>query len=134
MWQTIGKYVGGKVLTAILIVGSAGALIWFWRHPEHLATIWQIIKYALAWIGFVLVLPWALFFVTVWVVRKDSNLASGLLLAGLLAMDVAVALWLAGVSDHYALTWVVLLIGFLFAGVYNFLVCEYQANRIEDAS
>ena len=64
MLTTIGQYIGGKVITAVLVVSGAGAVIWFWKHPEHLETIWQTIKYVLTWMGIVLVLPWATFFVT----------------------------------------------------------------------
>jgi len=133
MWEAIGKYVGGKVLTAILVVGVAGAGIWFWRHPDDLALIWRVVKYALAWIGFVLVLPWALFFVPPWVLSKESNAAGAIMLVGYLAMDVTVAVLLAGGAGHSFLTWVVLLLGFLAAGVYNYLVCDYLATRAEDS-
>ncbi len=133
MWATVGQYIGGKVVTAVLVVAVAGAGIWFWKHPEHLESIWQIIKFALAWIGFVLVLPWATFFVTKWVVSKDSNAAAALMLAGYTLLDVVVAFWLIGsVSGHNTLTWVVLLLGFLSAGIYNFKVCEYQAETALD--
>ncbi len=132
MLTAIGQYVGGRVVTAILVVASAGAVIWFWRHPEQLEQIWKILKYVVAWMGFVLILPWATFFVTSWVISKDSNAAAALMLVGYLIADIVVAWWLMGtVSGHYALTWVVLLLGFLSAGVYNFKVCEYQANRME---
>ena len=134
MWQAIGQYVGGKVLTAVLVVASAAGIIWFWKHPEQLQALWKVIKYVLAWMGFVIVLPWASWFVTAWVVRNDSNVAATLLLAGLLLLDVVVALFLAGVVGHNTLTWIVLLLGFLSAGVYNFLVCNYQAERIEESS
>ena len=130
----LGKYVGGKVLTAVLVVSSAAGIIWFWRHPEQLATIWQVIKLVLVWLGFVIVLPWALFLVTPWVLKKESNLVAGLMLAAYLALDVLVALLLAGgVRGHGTLTWTVLVLGFLSAGVYNFLVCEYQADRIDES-
>ena len=132
MLTAIGQYVGGKVVTAILVVASAGAVIWFWKHPEQLEQIWKILKYAVAWMGFVLVLPWATFFVTPWVVSKDSNAAAALMLVGYLLADILVAWWLMGTfSGHNALTWVVVLLGFLSAGVYNFKVCEYQASRLE---
>ncbi len=134
MWTSIGQYVGGKVLTAILIVAAAGGIIWFWRHPEQLATIWKTIKYVLAWTGFVIVLPWALFFVSPWVMKKDSNLAAGLMLGAYLALDILVALLLAGgVRGHGTLAWTVLVLGFLSAGVYNFLVCDFQADRIDES-
>ncbi|MFQ5490704.1 MAG: hypothetical protein ACE5GE_08290 [Phycisphaerae bacterium] len=134
MWESLGKYVGGKVLTALLVVSSAGGIIWFWKHPEQLETIWTVIKYVLAWLGFAIVLPWALFFVPAWVMKWESNLAGALMLIGYLAADVAVALFLAGgVRGHGTLTWIVLLLGFLSAGVYNFLVCDYQADRIDES-
>lgn len=133
MLTAIGQYVGGKVVTAILVVAGAGATIWFWKHPEQLETIWQTIKYVLAWMGVVLVLPWATFFATPWVISKDSNAAAGLMLLGYLLADVAFAWWLMGTfCGHNALTWMVLLLGFLCAGVYNLKVCEYQAERIEE--
>ena len=133
MWATIGKYVGGKVLTAILVVASAAGIIWFWKHPEQLRAIWQVIKYALAWLGFAIVLPWALFFVPPWVMKKESNFTAGLMLAGYLALDVIAALLLAGVRGHGTLTWIVLLLGFGAAGVYNFLVCDSLAERIDES-
>lgn len=132
MWATLGKYVGGKVLTAILVVGAIMTTIWFWRHPEQLATIWAVIKFALAWIGFAIVFPWALFFVPAMVIRYESNAAGALMLLGYLLVDILMALWLAGWQVSGTLTWAVLLLGFLAAGVYNFLVCEFLATRAEE--
>ena len=132
MLTAIGQYVGGKVVTAVLVVAGAGAVIWFWKHPEQLEMIWRTLKYVVAWLGFVLVLPWATFFVTPWVVSKDSNAAAAAMLAGYLLADALVAFWLMGsLGGHGVLTWVVILLGFLSAGVYNFKVCEYQAARTE---
>ena len=133
MFAAIGKYVGGRVLTAVLAVSVFGAGLWFWKHPEHLELIWRIIKYVLVWLGVVLVLPWATFFVTTWVVAKESNAAAGVMLFGYVVADAALALYLlGGVAGHDALTWMVLFLGFLSAGVYNFLVCEYLAARQEE--
>lgn len=132
MLTAVGQYVGGKVVTAVLTASVIGAGIWFWRHPEHLQTIWMTIKYVLAWLGFVLVLPWATFFVTSWVVKRENNAAAGLMLGGYLLADMGVAFWMVGTfSGINALSWVVLILGFLSAGVYNFKACEYQAERVE---
>lgn len=131
--ESVGKYVGAKVVTATVFVGSAGAVIWFWNHPEQLEQIWQVIKYALIWLGVVALLPWATFFVTTTVVAKDSNAAAGLMLGGYALIDVLVAFGLiGGVSGLDSLTWFVLLIGFLAAGVYNYVVCDYIATRLEE--
>lgn len=133
MFATLAQYVTGKVVTAILVVAGGAALIWFWRHPEHLAAIWTVLKYAVTWVGFVLVLPWALFFVTPWVVKKESNAAAALMLAGFILADAGVAFYLiGGVRGLGSLTWMVLILGFLCAALYNLMVCNYQAGRLEN--
>lgn len=133
MWQGIAKFVGGKVLSAILIVLAAGCLIWAWRHPQELRAIGGVLKYVAIWTGIAIVLPWAAMPLMPWIMKRDSNLVAGLFLGGVTAIDVGVALYLAGPSGHGALTWMVLFLGFLTAGVYNFVVCNVQANRIEDS-
>ena len=134
MLQAIGQYVGGKVITALLVVSGGCTVIYFYKHPDDLATIWTTLKYALAWLGFVAILPWATFFVTRWVVSTDSNLAAGIMLVGYSIADALVAFWLmGGVRGHAALTWVVVLLGFLTAAVYNFKVCECQAEHFEES-
>ena len=133
MLGAIGQYVGGKVITAILVVGGAGAVIWFWKHPEQLEAIWRTIKYVLVWLGFVLVLPWATFFVTPWVMSKESNTTAALMLLAYALADVIVAfLLIGGVRGLGVLDWFVRLLGFLAAGVYNLKVCEFQAIRVEE--
>ncbi len=134
MWASLGKFVGGKVLTAILIVSTGASLIWFWKHPEVLVALWENLKAVLAWMGFVIVLPWAMFFVPAKVIGLESNGAAAAMLIGYLVIDVVVAFWLADWRIGGALTWVVVLLGFLTAGVYNFLVCDYLAERFEETA
>lgn len=132
MLEPIAKYVGGRVLTILVVFGCACAGYWFYKHPEDLAAIWRVVKLTLVWLGFVLLLPWATFFVTQKVVAMESNGAAAVMLVGYLLADIAVGLWLAGgVGGHNALVWMVWVVGFLAAGVYNFMACEYQAERLE---
>ncbi|MCK4660327.1 MAG: hypothetical protein KAV82_12460 [Phycisphaerae bacterium] len=121
------------MLTAILAVLAFGCGLWAWKHPEQLATIGQVLKYVAIWLGIVLVLPWAMFPAMPWVLKWESNLAAGLLLVGITGLDVTAALLMTGVSGLSTLTWLVLVLGFLSAGVYTFMACNYQANRIEDS-
>ena len=133
MFATLAQYITGKVVTAILVVAGGAALIWFWKHPEQLQAIWKTLKYVVTWIGFVLMLPWALFFITPWVVRKESNAAAGIMLAGFVLLDALVAFYLIGtVRGLGSLSWMVLILGFLSAAVYNLMVCNYQAGRLEN--
>ncbi len=133
MLTTAGGYIGGKVVTAILVAALLGGGYWCYRNPDDLRTVWHAIKYAAVWLGVVAMLPWATFFVTTWVIAKDSNCAAALMLGGYALADVLVAVFLiGGVSGLGTLTWMVLFLGFLSAAVYNFKVCEYLAERAED--
>jgi hypothetical protein len=132
MLEWLAKYIGAKVLMAVCVLGCVLAGIWFWRHPEDLQALWTVIRLTLAWLVFVAVLPWALFFVPPMVVKAESNLLSAVMLLGYLLADVLVAFWLAGWHVGSTLGWVVLLAGFLAAAVYNFIVCESIAVRSED--
>jgi hypothetical protein len=83
--------------------------------------------------AFVGVLPWATFFVTPWVMAKESNLAAGVMLAGYVLADAVVAFCLIGrVTGLNTFAWILLILGFLAAAVYNLKVCEYQAARHEE--
>jgi hypothetical protein len=133
MWKSIGQYVGGKLLTAVILLTVGLVGFWFYRHPEDLAALWHTLKLALTWIGFVAVMPWALFFVPQLILRTESNLGSAAMLVGYLILEAAVAFWLAGWSIGGTLDWVLLILGLLTAAIYNFLVCEFIAARVEDA-
>jgi hypothetical protein len=134
MFPGVAKFIGGKILTAVLVVASVVVVIWYYRLPlEDRAAIWTAGRAALVWIGFVLVLPWATFFVPARVVRADSNLASAGMLLGYLAADVAFALYLTGGTIGGTFQAAILILGFLCAALYNFLACEFVADRAEDA-
>ncbi len=131
MLQWLAKYVGAKVLVAVLVVGGVLVGIWFYRHPEDLQALWGVIRLTLAWLAFVAVLPWALFFIPPRVVKAESNALSAVMLLVYLLVDVLVALWLAGWHVGRTLAWVVLIAAFLAAGIYNALVSEFIAERAE---
>lgn len=134
MIQAIAKYVGGKVLTAVLVVTVAMVVVWYWRmDPAARAAMWHSVRMVLLWVGLAAALPWATFFVPPLVVKAESNLVSGLALAAYVAVDAVLAFWLAGWDIEGTLSWAVVLLGLLSAGVYNFVVCEFLAERAEAA-
>ena len=131
MWTGIGKYVGGKALTAILVVATFCGVIWFWRHPEQIQVLWDATKAALVWIGFVIVLPWATFFAVPLVRKFDNNVAPAIMLMTYVALDAVAALYLAEWQIGGALAWTVVILGLLAASVYNYLVTQTIDERIE---
>ncbi len=135
MIDGLAKYVGGKVLAAVLTVAAILIIIWYWRlTPGDRAAMWGTVRAALVWSGLVAALPWALFFVPARVVRAESNLASAAMLAGYLAADVVLAFCLAGGVPASGWRKGIMILGFLCAAVYNLVVCEFLAQRAEDST
>src|SRR5262245_6311392 len=132
MFVRLAQYVGGRILTALLVVAVGLSGFWFYQHPEHIQTLWLVIRGCLLWIGFVLILPWSLFFLPRVAARSETNLAAAALLIVYLLIDALVALHLAGWSISGALHGAVLVLGFMMAGLYNYLVCDFLAEQSGD--
>jgi len=134
MIEGVGRYVGGKMLTAILAVASVLVIVWYWRLPEDArAALWTTVRGALIWAGFVAVLPWALFFVPTLVVRAENNWVSAAALLGYLLADIGFALYLTGGETGSRWQTGAMLVGFALAGIYNFVVCDFLADRSEES-
>lgn len=131
MIDAIGKYVGAKVVTALCVLGAGAAGLWFWRHPEDLRSLWSVVKLSLAWIGFAAVLPWTSFLFVRPLLKAESNALSAALLGGYMLLDIVAALWLADWGVRGSLAWVVLIIGFMAAAAYNYVVCESLARQAD---
>ncbi len=132
MFPAVGKYVGGKVLTAILVAGVLWTSYYFYKNPEKMKVLFDSTKASLVWLGFAAVLPWGLFFVPPLVVKADSNPAAAGMLAGYLVLDILMAFWLAEWSFGGVLVWGIAILGFLLAAVYNFMVCDFLAEQAEE--
>jgi hypothetical protein len=134
MIEGLGKAIGGKLLSAVLLVSAALIGIWYWRMPPaERAEMWGMARGALLWMGFVAALPWALFFVPGRVVRAENNWVSGLTLLAYLVIDAGFAWYLIG--GHPSGRWQagILVVGLLIAAAYNFAVCEYLAQRSDES-
>lgn len=130
-WLT--KSAANKILTALLVVGVVGGLIWWYQLPEDSrAAAVDTVKSVLLWLLIAAALPWGLFFIPQLVLRAESNAVSALMLVGYAAIDLIVAASLMDWSIGGSLQWGALLFGLLAASAYNFLVCEFLALRAEE--
>lgn len=135
MSEGLGKYLSGKVVGGIVGVCAVLVIIWYWRlTPEARAGLWGTARGTLIWAGCVMALPWATFFIPIKALRAESNRVSALMLAGYLAADVGLALYMTWGHVHYGWQKLALLLGFLCAAVYNFAVCEFVAGKADDAA
>jgi FtsH-binding integral membrane protein len=83
-----------------------------------------------SWLGVVLLVPWATFFVTAWVARRESNAAGAAMVAVYTIIEVVLLAWLFDFRVPGATAWTFLIAAALFAGVYNLLTCDWIAERL----
>jgi hypothetical protein len=126
------KTITGKIVTGLVALGViAAAISWWQMDPATRQTLLSGTGRIFSWLGIVLILPWASFFIISRVARLQSNFAGGLLIAG---YTIAEALLLAGLF-HWHLpnptAWTFLIVGGLFAAAYNLFTCDFIAEKVE---
>ena len=125
------KTIGGKIVTGLVAVGVIAACIsLFQMSPAARHTIASDTGRILAWLGVVIVVPWATFFLIGAVARVESNLAGALLVGGYTALEAVVLAWLFGWSLHGAMPVVFFAAAALLAGAYNLFTCDWIAERL----
>ena len=116
---------GGVTVLAVV----AAAVAYYDLSPAERSAMWHLIGRALVWLGIVVILPWATFFVTTAVAKIESNAAGAGLVGGYTLVDLAVLLLLVGTpvgTFSICLT----ILGALVALTYNLLVCDWIADRL----
>lgn len=115
----------GATLLGVVAAGVA----YFDLTPDERAALWHQVGRVIVWIGVMLVLPWATYFLTTAVVRRESNAAGAGLVTGYTALDVGLLLLLVG-SPAATFGVVTFILGGLVALTYNLLTCDWIAERV----
>jgi hypothetical protein len=121
-----GKVVAGAVTLAVVAAGIS----WWQMDPATRQMLLSGTGRIISWLGVMLLLPWATFFVTTWVAKLESNAAGATMVAAYTLVEAVLLAWLFNWSVHGATAWTFLVAGTLLAGVYNLLVCDWIAERL----
>jgi len=125
------KTVGGKVVTGVVVLAViVGAVSWWQMEPATRDAILSGTGKIAAWLGCVLLIPWASFFLIGRVARTESNGAGAALVGGMTVIEAAVLAWLFNWSVSGAMAWVFYAAAVLLAGVYNLLACDWIAEKV----
>ena len=124
------KGVAGKVVTGLVTLAVIATVISWWQmEPETRAMLLRGAGRILGWLGLVLVVPWASFFLIGRVARLESNGAGAALVLAITAAEAAVLAWLFDWSIGGPAAWVFFIGATLFAGVYNLFACDWIAEK-----
>lgn len=125
------KSIGGKIITGLVALAViAGAVSWYEMDPATRHEIVGGTGRILGWLGIVLVLPWATFFLIGQVARQESNLAGALLVLGYTAIEAVLLAWLFSWHVHGATAVTFFGAGVLVAGAYNLFACDWIAEKV----
>jgi hypothetical protein len=125
------KSVAGKIITGAVALAVIAAAISWWNMDS--ATRHMLLSGTgriLSWLGVVLIVPWATFFLIGRVAKFESNAAGGALVASYTVIETLVLLWLFGWKLPGPTAWTFLCVGALFAGVYNLFTCDWIAEKV----
>lgn len=122
-----GKVVGGIVALIVLIA----AISWLRMSSDTRGALVLGTGKIVAWVLTVVLLPWASFFVIGWVATFRSNLAGGVLVAIISALELVLLLWMFDWHPGGTTAWTFVGVGTLVAAVYNLFVSDWLAERFE---
>ncbi|HZL35611.1 MAG TPA: hypothetical protein VFC78_09905 [Tepidisphaeraceae bacterium] len=124
------KTVGGKVVSGLVGVAViAIAISWWQMDPRTRQMLLTGTGRILSWLMVVLLAPWATFFVSGWVARRDSNAAGAALVLGYTALEAVLLAWLFQWTIAGTTALVFFIAATLLAGAYNLFVCDWIAEK-----
>jgi FtsH-binding integral membrane protein len=125
------KSVTGKVVSGIVALAViAGGISWWRTDPAMRDLLLNGAGKIASWLGIVLLIPWATFFIVSKVARMESNAAGAALIAGYTILETVLLAWQFQWHMPSATAWTFLLVGGLFAGVYNLFTCDWIAEKV----
>src|SRR5947209_748965 len=125
------KTIGGKVITGLVALAViAGAISWYEMDPGTRHAIVAGTGRILGWLGIVIVLPWAAFFVIGSVARLESNVAGAALVLGYTVVEAVLLAWLFSWGVHGATAVTFFGAGVLIAAAYNLFTCDWIAEKV----
>ena len=125
-----------KKIVSVVAIGATGvagvALLvsWWQMTPDERSAAYALVARAVAWILVAAVLPWATWFFTSHAARRDSNAAGAVLIGLYTVLDLTLLGWVAKWSMPSGVPAVICLFGVLAAVAYNFLICDWLAERV----
>ncbi len=125
------KTVTGKVVAGAVALAVVAAGISWWQMDQ--ATRQMMLSGTgriVSWLLVVLLAPWATFFVTAWVARRESNAAGAVLVLAYTVLEAVLLGWLFHFGVRGATAWTFTGAAALFAGVYNLLACDWIAEKL----
>jgi FtsH-binding integral membrane protein len=125
------KTVTGKVVSGLVALGVIAAGISWWRMDQ--ATRDMLLSGTgkiFSWMGIVLIVPWATFFLIGRVAKFDNNLAGAALVGGYTIVEAVLLAWLFNWHVPGPTAWTFFILGGLFAAVYNLFTCDWIAEKV----
>lgn len=125
------KTVAGKIISGAVAVAVIAVAISWWRmDPATRQMLLTGTGRIVSWLGIVLIVPWATFFLISRVAKLDSNAAGAVLVGAYTLIEVLLLAWLFQWRIPGPTAWPFLCVGALFAAVYNLLTCDWIAEKV----
>ncbi len=133
MLKWLGKMVAEKFVAMVMVLVAIGVIVLVWQYHDRLpswASVWSFVGGLVLWVVLVGLLPWATYFAVVWIEKAESNVPAAILLSAWAVLDGLAAWWLTGGTGG-AGRWFIVGLAFCVGGLYNLIVANLIANRVQ---
>ncbi len=126
------KSAAGKIVMGVVALGViAGGISWWTMDESTRSRIVGDTGRIAGWLGVVLALPWATFYVIGWVGRLRRNDAGAALVLVYTLAEATLLAWLFDWVMNSSTGWTFFVAGILLAGAYNLFACDWIAEKVE---
>lgn len=121
-----------RLATAIAALAVViGGISWWQMEPATRSLILDTLGRVIGWLLAVVAIPFLSLPLIGWVARRESNAAGAVFIAVLTAVEGIALFWLFDFDVPGAMAGSLAIAAILLAGVYNLLLCDWLAERME---
>jgi hypothetical protein len=139
IWSEIGKFVGAKIASALIFIAVVAGCVWSYYNWDTLQSAGRVVLNTIIWISIVAALPWSSYLFMKPVMAFQSNLnserAAAAVSVGMIAaytmVGIAIAFWWLEWAAMSGFSRFVVIVGFIAAAAYNFVICESLARHVD---
>ncbi len=139
IWSEIGKFVGAKIASALIFIAVAAGGIWCYYNWDTVQSAGRVLLNTIIWIGIVAALPWSSYLIMKPLMGLQADLnserAAAAVSVGVIAaytiIDITIAFWWLEWDAMSGFSRFVVIVGFIAAAAYNFVICESLARHVD---
>lgn len=139
IWTEVGKFVGAKIAGTLISIAVLAGCVWCYYNWGTVQSAGRVVLNTIIWTAIAAALPWSSYLYLRPLMAFQNNLnserAAAAVSIGLIGaytlLDIIVAFWWLEWGTMGGFARFVVVVGFIAAAAYNFVICESLARHVD---